>query len=90
MIVTVAKVADLDQFLTTFSTVGLEKRRQHGCQGSQVFPDPDDASRVWVVFDWSDEDYQRFLADPEVPAIARQLALREPPLTLEPMASYDH
>lgn len=34
MIVTIAKVADFDQFLKTFSTKGAEKRKQHGCTGS--------------------------------------------------------
>lgn len=57
MIVTIAKVADFDQFLKTFSTKGAEKRREHGSKGSQVFRDPDDPSRVWVAFDWEIEDY---------------------------------
>jgi hypothetical protein len=37
VIVTIAKVADFDQFLKTFSTKGAEKRKQHGCTGSHVF-----------------------------------------------------
>ncbi len=89
MIVTIAKVTDIDQFLKTFSTTGLEKRREHGCKGSHVFIDPDDHHRVWVFFDWSIEDYERFLSDPEVPAIAKALALREPPVNANPMAQYD-
>ena len=68
MIVTVAKVADFDQFLKTFSTKGAEKREQHGCTGSHVFRDPDDPDRVWVFFDWKIEDHEGFLADPEIPA----------------------
>ena len=32
----------------------------------------EDPSRVWVAFDWEIEDYERFLSDPEVPAIARR------------------
>lgn len=51
MIVTVAKVQDLDRFLEAFSTVGAEKRREHGCKGSRVFCDPDDPGKVWVFFD---------------------------------------
>jgi quinol monooxygenase YgiN len=89
MIVTIAKVADFDQFLKTFSTTGAEKRRQHGCTGSHVVRDPDDPNRVWVSFDWKDEDYEKFLADPEIPAIARALALREPPVRADPVAEYD-
>jgi hypothetical protein len=26
---------------------------------------------VWVFFDWKIEDYEEFLSDPEIPAIAR-------------------
>lgn len=90
MIVTITRVEDFDQFLGTFSAIGLEKRKEHGCRGSHVFKDPDDPNRVWVFFDWSNEDYESFLSDPEIPAIARELALREPPATARPVASYDH
>lgn len=89
MIVTVARIADFDQFLRTFSTVGVDKRREHGCRGSRVFRDPEDGDRVWVVFDWDAEDYEEFLADPEVPAIATQLGLRAPPQHAESIAVYD-
>ena len=89
MIVTIAKVADFDQFMTTFSTKGVEKRRQHGCRGAHVVRDPDDPNRVWAFFDWDIEDYEKFLADPEVPAIARELALAEPPVKVDPTARYD-
>jgi quinol monooxygenase YgiN len=89
MIVTIAKITDFDQFLKTFSTIGLDKRKEHGCRGSQMFRDPDDPMRVWVFFDWSNEDYHGFLSDPDVPAIARELALREPPVEAEPVAKYD-
>ena len=89
MIVTVATVADVDRFMKTFSTVGVEKRREHGCTGSRVFLDPDDRSRVWVVLDWEDEDYERFLADPEIPAIARELGLHGPPARAASIAEFD-
>ena len=89
MIVTIAKVADFDRFLKTFSTKGAEKRKEHGSKGSQVFRDPDDPSRVWVAFDWETEDYEKFLADPEVPAIAQQLGLQGPPVKAEPVAEYE-
>ena len=89
MIVTIAKVADFDQFLKTFSTTGAEKRKQHGCTGSHLFRDPDDPNRVWVFFDWSIEDYEEFLSDPDIPAIAQELALREPPVKVDPIAQYD-
>lgn len=89
MIVTVARVSDLEQFLQTFSTVGAEKRREHGCRGAYVVRDPEDPDRVWSIFDWDEEDYAGFLADPGVPAIARALALREPPVHAAPVAELD-
>ena len=89
MFVTIANVTDFDQFLKTFSTKGAQKRKQHGSTGSHVFRDPDDPNRVWVFFDWSIEDYEEFLSDPEIPAIAQKLALREPPVKVDPIAEYD-
>jgi hypothetical protein len=62
MILSTAKVADFDQFLKTFSTKGAEKRKQHGSKGSHVFRDPNDDGRVWVVFDWEIEDYEKFIS----------------------------
>ena len=89
MILATTKVADFDQFLQTFLTKGAEKRKEHGSKGSQVFRDPDDASRVWVVFDWEMEDYGRFMADPEVPAIFQEAGLQGPPVNAEPAGEYD-
>lgn len=80
MIVTVARVTDPDRFLEVFETVGAEKRREHRCRGARVYFDPDDAHRAWSVFDWDAEDYAKFLEDPEVPAIARELGLQAPPV----------
>jgi hypothetical protein len=37
MIVTITRVADFDQPLKTFSTTGVEKRREHERKGSYVF-----------------------------------------------------
>lgn len=89
MIVTIATVEDFDQFMRTFSNEGVAKRREHGCKGAYVVRDPGDIRRVWVFFDWAPVDYARFLADPEIPAIARKLALREPPVRVEPVARFD-
>ena len=65
MIVTVAKVTELDRFLEIFRTLGADKRREHGCRSARVYIDPGDAQRVWSIFDWDDKDYAGFLADPE-------------------------
>ena len=55
MFVTIVKVTDFDQFLETFSTTGVEKRKQHGSTGAHVFRGPDDPDRVWVFHDWKDD-----------------------------------
>ncbi|WP_017593847.1 antibiotic biosynthesis monooxygenase family protein [Nocardiopsis potens] len=89
MIVTIARVSDPDRFLEVFTTIGVKKRREHGCRSARAYFDPEDAHRVWSVFDWDAEDYEAFLADPEVPAIARRLGLREPPVHAAAAAELD-
>ena len=69
MLLATSKVEDFDRFWSTFSTKGAEKRKQHGSTGSHVFRDPNDEGRVWVVFDWDEEGFRRFVSDPDVPAI---------------------
>jgi quinol monooxygenase YgiN len=80
VIVTVVRVTDPGRFLEVFETIGAEKRREHGCRSARVYFDPDDELRAWSVFDWDAEDYEGFLADPEIPAIARALGLQAPPV----------
>jgi quinol monooxygenase YgiN len=89
MVLASAKIADFDQFLQTFSTKGAEKRKEHGSKGSRVFRDPEDAGRVLVVFDWEEEDYEKFLSDPEVPAIFQEAGLQGPPVKAEAAGQYD-
>lgn len=89
MIVTIARVADPDRFLTVFETVGADKRREHGCRAARVYFDPDDRHRAWSVFDWDQQDYDRILADPEIPAIAQELGLLAPPIHAVPATELD-
>jgi hypothetical protein len=79
MVLATAKVADFDQFWNVFSTQGAEKRGQHGSKGANIFRDPNDADRVWVVFDWDDAGWQSFTSDPDVPAIFQQAGFTEGP-----------
>ena len=79
MILATVQVADFDRFWSTFSTKGAEKRKEHGSQGAHVFRDPNDDSRVWVVFDWDEEGYGKLLSDPEMPAIFQEAGLHGPP-----------
>jgi len=89
MILAMSTVTDYDQFLQTFSTKGAAKRSQYGCKGSTVFRDPDDASRIWVAFDWDLEGWQKFTADPDVPGIFAAAGLQRPPVVVEAAASHD-
>jgi quinol monooxygenase YgiN len=89
MILAMSKITDFDQFLQTFSTMGAEKRSEHGCNRSSVFRDPDDAGRVWVAFDWDMAGWQKFAADPDVQAIFATAGLQQPPVAIEAVATYD-
>lgn len=64
-------VEDFDRFLSVFSTTSAVKRKQHGSKGAMVFRDPNEADRVWVLFDWDEQGFKNFLSDPEVPAIVK-------------------
>jgi quinol monooxygenase YgiN len=72
MMLATTKVEDFDRFLKIFSTKGAEKRQQHGCKGATVFRDPNEADRVWVIFDWDEQGWKSFVSDPSVPPILQE------------------
>jgi hypothetical protein len=72
MLLATTQVEDYDRFVDIFSTKGAEKRQQHGSKGATVFRDPNEDDRVWVIFDWDAEGWQRFATDPEVPGIMQE------------------
>ena len=72
MMLATTLVEDVDRFLKVFSTKGLEKRKAHGSQGAMVYADPVDAKRVWVIFDWNEEGFRKFVTDPAVPPILHE------------------
>ena len=72
-----------------FATKGAEKRRQHGSKGAQVFRDPNDETRVWVVFDWDAAGWQNFASDPEVPPIMQEAGHKGRPQVAERGGSFD-
>ena len=76
-------VEDFDRFKDVFSTKGAEKRQQHGSKGALVFRDPNQDDRVWVIFDWDTEGWQRFASDPEVPPILKEGGHKGPPQVAE-------
>jgi hypothetical protein len=71
MLLATTTVADFDQFMKVFSTTGAAKRRAHGSRGALVFRDPNQADRVWAIFDWDESGWQSFVSDPEVPPIMK-------------------
>ena len=72
MLLATTTVEDFDRFSDVFSTKGAEKRKQHGSRGALVFRDPNQADRVWVIFDWDLEGWQKFASDPDVPPIMQE------------------
>ena len=72
MMLATTKVEDFDRWIRVFSTTSAEKRRQHGCKGSTVYRDPNEADRVWVLFDWDEAGFKAFVSDPEVPPILKE------------------
>ena len=89
MILATAKIEDFDRCWNTFSTKGAEKRKQHGSKGSTVFRDPNEADRVWVIFDWNEKGWQNFISDPEVPAIIQEAGHTVKPQAAEIVGQYE-
>ena len=90
MVLATAKIEDFDRFWNTFSTKGAEKRREHGSKGAQVLRDPNDADRIWVVFDWDEAGWQNFISDPAVPGIFQEAGfVGGPPKAAEFIRQHD-
>src|SRR6185437_7669364 len=89
MFLATTTVEDFERFERIFSTTGAAKRREHGSKGAQVFRDPNDDSRVWVVFDWDAEGWQAFATDPAVPPIMQEAGHQGPPQVAERGGSFD-
>jgi hypothetical protein len=89
MVLATAKAEDFDRFWNTFSTKGAEKRMEHGSKGANVFRDPNEEGRIWVVFDWDDAGWQSFISDPDVPAIFQEAGFQERPKAAEFLREHD-
>ena len=72
MLLATTQIEELDRFLEIFSTKGAVNRKAHGSKGALVFRDPAENDRVWVLFDWDEQGWQSFVADPDVPPIMKQ------------------
>jgi hypothetical protein len=89
LILATAKIEDLDRFLSTFTTKGAEKRKQHGSRGSRVFRDPTDDARIWIAFDWDDEGFEKLRSDPDMPAIWQEAGIQGRPERAELAREHD-
>ena len=76
-------IGDFDQFWSTFTGAGAEQRRKYGSSGARVFRNLDQPGEMVVLFDWSRDDYRRFMEDPETPGIMKSAGLAGPPETIE-------
>ena len=83
MILATTQVENFDRFLHVFSTTGADKRRQHGSKGALVFRDPEQADRVWVIFDWDEAGWQSFVSDPTVPPVMKEAGHKSKPQALK-------
>src|SRR3954451_21999155 len=72
MILATTTVENVERFLDVFGTKGAEKRALHGSNGSTVFRDPTEETRVWALFDWDEAGWAKFVSDPEVPPILKE------------------
>ncbi len=89
LILSTVKVEDFDQFWETFSTKGLEKRKEHGSNGASVYRDPNEDDRLWVVFDMDEETYNNLMSDPEMPEVFKSAGLQGPPRKAESAGQTD-
>lgn len=72
MILKTTQFEDWDRFQEVFSGDGADKRREHGCTGATIFRDPNEADRVWAIFDWDEDGWTSFVTDPTVPPIMKR------------------
>jgi quinol monooxygenase YgiN len=89
MVLATSKIEDFDRFWSVFSTKGAEKRKEHGSKGAQVFRDPNEEGRIWVVFDWDQAAFNEFLEDPEMAEIFKEGGLQGRPQAAEPAGEHE-
>jgi heme-degrading monooxygenase HmoA len=82
MLLARVRIGDFDHFWSVFTTKGADHRRAFGSAGARVLRNQDDPQEVIILFDWSKEEYERFLADPDTTAIMASAGLQGPPETI--------
>jgi hypothetical protein len=86
MFLATTTVEDFDRWMKVFSSKSAEKRKHHGSNGALVFRDPNDTTRVWVIFDWDAAGWQRFVSDPDVPPMLKDAGHTSRPQALTVVA----
>ena len=79
MILATTTIDDLDTFVKIYGTTGADKRKLHGSKGSTVFRDPNDAERVWAIFDWDLDGWATSLPIPRCRRSCRRPGTRAGP-----------
>ncbi len=79
MLLARVKIGDFDQFWSMFTTAGAEHRRTFGSTGARVLRNKEVQDEVLVLFDWTKEGFERFLADPRTREIMASAGLKGPP-----------
>ena len=79
MILAKARIEDYERFKSVFTGEGAEYRRKMGSKGARVFQNADDPNEVWVLFDWSKDEYMRFLGEPASMEVMGKAGLKGPP-----------
>jgi quinol monooxygenase YgiN len=89
VILATARIEDFDRFLNAFKTEGGPLRKEHGSRSAQVFRDPSDADRIWAVFDWDEEGWQAYLADPRAAEVFKDAGLEAPPVEAQSVGEHE-
>lgn len=91
MILATVRVDEFDRFWSVFTTDGAEQRRKFGSRGAKVLRNSDDQHEVRVLFDWTREDYERFLQDPRTREVMAAAGLQGPPehVVVDPVGDTD-
>ena len=89
MLLATTQVEDVDRFMEVFTTRGAEKRKKHGSKGAVVFRDPSENDRVWGIFDWDEQGWQSFVADPDVRPILAAAGVKGKLQAAELVGSFD-
>ena len=53
-----------------------------------MYSDPNENSRMWVVFDWDEQGWADFVSDPEVPGVLKDAGHLSKPQAASVLGEY--